>query len=129
MDSEGPLRSSSRGKFAVNGHNRGGKGPTAVVGLALLLMGTSLLRCHAGPRLFSKKDHHDDQTAKKEPVDKSKFINKKRVRPEADYLHDNSPDDKRVAKSNSKTKSIGTESRRPRAADETSRSVATRRHA
>src|SRR6266705_2460316 len=122
MDSEGPLGSSSRGKFAVNGRNRGGKGPTAVVGLALLLMGISLLGCHAGPRLFSKKAHLDDQTAKKEPVDKSKFINKKRVRPEADYLHDN-PDDQRVAKSNSKTKSIGTESRRPRAADEASRSV------
>ncbi len=101
----------------------------AVVGLALL-MGSSFLGCHAGPRFFAKKDR-DERTAKKEFADKGKFINKKKVRPEADYLKDDALADERVAKndnkskSNSKSKSTGSD--RFRNSDELDRSIASRK--
>lgn len=99
----------------------------AVVGLALL-MGSSFLGCHAGPRFFAKKDR-DERASKREFVDRGKFINKKKVRPEAEYLKDGDATDERVAKSDSKTKtkSKSADSERFRNPDESERSVASRK--
>ena len=98
----------------------------AVVGLALL-MGASFLGCHAGPRFFAKKDR-DERAAKKEFADKGKFINKKKIRPEADYLSDDELAEERVAKndSKSKTKSPNADASRSRTTDEANRSIASR---
>jgi hypothetical protein len=67
-------------------------------------MGTTFLGCHAGPRLFSKKDRAP-QADKRELAekDKGKFIHKKKVRPESEYRRVDD-DDERVAKSDSKSK-------------------------
>lgn len=87
----------------MNGFKRASRRQAAIVGLAVL-MGASFLGCHTGPRLFSKKDR-DERAAKKELAekdsDKSKFINRKKVRPESDYRDDS---DEKVAKSDSKSK-------------------------
>lgn len=98
----------------------------AVVGLALL-MGSSFLGCHAGPRFFAKKDR-DERASKREFAERGKFINKKKVRPESEYLRDGDSADERVAKSDStsKPKSNSAESNRFRNADEFERSVASR---
>ena len=88
----------------MNGFKRASRRQAAVVGLAVL-MGTTFLGCHAGPRLFSKKDrdsHADKQELAEK--DKGKFINKKKVRPEADYRRAED-EEERVAKSEPKTKS------------------------
>ena len=112
----------------MNGFKRASRRQAAVVGLAVL-MGTSFLGCHAGPRLFSKKDR-DPHADKQElaDTDKGKFINKKKVRPESDYRRvDN--DDERVAKSESKTKSKAkpSDSIRKPSNDDTERAVAIRK--
>ncbi|MCX7421853.1 MAG: hypothetical protein NT013_20210 [Planctomycetia bacterium] len=97
----------------------------AVVGLALL-MGASFLGCHAGPRFFAKKDR-DERTAKKEFADKGKFINKKKVRPESDYLKNDGLSEERIAKNDGKIKSKSSNSDRFQNADELDRSVAARK--
>ncbi len=86
----------------MNGFKRSSRRQAAVVGLAVL-MGASFLGCHAGPRLFSKKDRAS-QADKQELAekDKGKFINRKKARPESDYRHDEG--DERVAKSDPKAK-------------------------
>lgn len=86
----------------MNGFKRASRRQAAIVGLAVL-MGASFLGCHSGPRLFSKKDR-DERTANKELADKdkSKFIHRKKVRPESDY-RDNT--DEQIAKNDSQSKS------------------------
>ena len=100
----------------------------AVVGLALL-MGSSFLGCHAGPRFFAKKDR-DERASKKEFAERGKFINKKKIRPESEYLKDGDATDERVAKSDSKSKSKAKSksagSERFKNSDEVERSVASR---
>lgn len=112
----------------MNGFKRASRRQAAVVGLAVL-MGTSFLGCHAGPRLFSKKDrdsHADKQELAEK--DKGKFINKKKVRPEADYRRVDD-DDERVAKSEPKTKSKAkpSDSIRKPSNDDTERALAIRK--
>lgn len=102
MDSEGPLRSLSHRKIAVNGRIRTRRNQAAAWGLALL-MGASFYGCHSGPRLFTKKSHDDGRVAKKDDANKSKFINRKKARPESDYLREEELAE-RVAKSDSKSK-------------------------
>jgi len=99
----------------------------AVVGLALL-MGSSFLGCHAGPRFFAKKDR-DERASKREFVDRGKFINKKKGRPEAEYLKDGDATDERVAKNDSKNKAKpkNSDSESFRNSDESQRSVASRK--
>ena len=85
----------------MNGIKRASRRQAAVVGLALL-MGASLLGCHAGPRLFSKKDRdHGSDKRELAEKDKGKFINRKKVRPESEYRDG---DDERVAKNDNKSK-------------------------
>ncbi|MFM9962504.1 MAG: hypothetical protein ACKV2Q_14930 [Planctomycetaceae bacterium] len=91
----------------MNGFKRASRRQAAVVGLALL-MGTTFLGCHAGPRLFSKKDR--DLKADKQELaekDKGKFINRKKARPESDYRREeyDEDDDERVVRSETKSKS------------------------
>lgn len=106
----------------MNGIKRASRRQAAVVGLAVL-MGASFLGCHAGPRLFSKKDR-DERAEKKELAekDKSKFIHRKKVRPESDY-RDNA--DEQVANSDSKSKAKPTNAARKKTSnDATERAVA-----
>lgn len=86
----------------MTGFKRASRRQAAVIGLALLA-GTTFLGCHAGPRLFSRKDR-DSQSEKQDLADKGKFINRKKVRPESEYRRDEW-DDEQVAKSESKPKS------------------------
>lgn len=89
-------------------------------------MGASFLGCHAGPRLFSKKDR-DERTAKSELAEKgkdnSKFINRKKVRPESDYRGDS---DEQIAKSDSKPKAKPSDTARKSANDSVERAIASR---
>ena len=123
-------RTLSRRKYAVNGIKRASRRQAAVVGLAVL-MGASLLGCHAGPRLFSKKDR-DRGSDKRELAekDKGKFINRKKVRPESEYR---AGDDERVAKNDNKSKpkskSKPADATRKSASDSVERAVANRRSA
>lgn len=105
----------------MNGFKRASRRQAAIVGLAVL-MGASFLGCHAGPRLFSKKDRNE-RAAKQEFAerDSSKFINRKKVRPESDYH-----DDEQIAKNDRPTKSKGSDSSRKAAATTPEKSVATR---
>lgn len=109
----------------MNGFKRASRRQAAIVGLAVL-MGASFLGCHAGPRLFSKKDR-DERAAKKELAekdnDKSKFINRKKVRPESDYRDDT---DEKVAKSDSKSKTKPNDAARKSPNDAVERAVASR---
>lgn len=109
----------------MNGFRRASRKQAAIVGLAVL-MGASFLGCHSGPRLFSKKDR-DERVAKKELAekdnDKSKFVNRKKVRPESDY-RDGA--DERVAKSDSKPKSKSSDATRKSANDSVERAAASR---
>ena len=112
----------------MNGFKRASRRQAAVVGLAVL-MGASLFGCHAGPRLFSKKDR--DRSADKQALaekDKGKFINRKKVRPESEYRDDT---DERVAKSDSKPKpkSKPTVAKKNASSDSVERAVAARRQA
>ncbi len=112
----------------MNGFKRASRRQAAVVGLAVL-MGASLFGCHAGPRLFSKKDR--DRSSDKQELaekDKGKFINRKKVRPESEYRDDT---DERVAKSDSKPKpkSKPTNTKKTPATDSVERAVAARRQA
>ena len=112
----------------MNGFKRASRRQAAVVGLAVL-MGTTFLGCHAGPRLFSKKDrdsHADKQELAEK--DKGKFINKKKVRPEADYRRAED-EEERVAKSEPKTKSKTkpSDSIRKPSNEDTERAVAIRK--
>ena len=109
----------------MNGFKRASRRQAAVVGLAVL-MGASLFGCHAGPRLFSKKDRADKQELAEK--DKGKFINRKKVRPESEYLDDT---DERVAKSDSKPKpkSKPTDAKKNASSDSVGRAVAARRQA
>lgn len=88
----------------MNGFKRASRRQAAILGLAVL-MGVSFLGCHSGPKLFARKDR-DERAAKKELAekdkDKSKFINRKKVRPESDYRD---ATDEQIAKSDSKSKS------------------------
>lgn len=90
----------------MNGFKRASRRQAAVVGLAVLMGGT-FLGCHAGPRLFSKKDR--DQAADKQELadkDKGKFINRKKARPESEYRRDESEDDdEQIVRSETKSKS------------------------
>ena len=108
----------------MNGFKRASRRQAAIVGLAVL-MSASFLGCHSGPRFFAKKDR-DERAAKKELVekdnDKSKFINRKKVRPESDYRNDT---DEQVAKNDSKSKSKPTDAARKSSKDTTSRSAKT----
>lgn len=118
-------QTSSRRKNAVNGFKRASRRQAAIVGLAVL-MGASFLGCHSGPRLFAKKDR-DERAAKKELAekdnDKSKFINRKKVRPESDYRDDT---DEQIAKSDSKSKSKSTDAGRKPSKETADRAVASR---
>lgn len=107
----------------MNGFKRASRRQAAVVGLAVL-MGASFLGCHAGPRLFSKNDR-DHRADKKELAekDKGKFINRKKVRPESDYLDDT---DEQVAKKDGKAKAKPTDPARKPSASATERAVAAR---
>ena len=107
----------------MNGFKRASRHQAAVVGLAVL-MGTSFLGCHAGPRLFSKKDR-DHQAEQRELAekDKGKFINRKKVRPESDYRDDN---DEQLARSDSKSKPKPTDTARQSANNDAERAVAAR---
>lgn len=109
----------------MNGFKRASRRQAAIVGLAVL-MGASLLGCHAGPRLFSKKDR-DEKAAKNELAekdnDKSKFIHRKKVRPESDYRADT---DEKVAKSDSKSKAKPTDVVRKSPNEALERAVASR---
>lgn len=109
----------------MNGFKRASRRQAAVIGLAVL-MGASFLGCHSGPRLFSKKDR-DERTAKKELAekdkDKSKFINRKKVRPESDYRDDS---DEQIAKNDSKSKTKPTDAARKSSNDFAERAVASR---
>ena len=109
----------------MNGFRRASRKQAAIVGLAVL-MGASFLGCHSGPRLFSKKDR-DERATKKELAekdnDKSKFVNRKKVRPESDY-RDGA--DERVAKSDSKPKSKSSDAARKSANDSVERAAASR---
>lgn len=112
----------------MNGFKRASRRQAAVVGLAVL-MGASLFGCHAGPRLFSKKDR--DRSSDKQELaekDKGKFINRKKVRPESEYRDDT---DERVAKSDSKPKpkSKPTETKKNSATESVDRAIAARRQA
>ena len=109
----------------MNGFKRASRRQAAVVGLAVL-MGASLFGCHAGPRLFSKKDRADKQELAEK--DKGKFINRKKVRPESEYRDDT---DERVAKSDSKPKSKSkpTDAKKNSSSDSVERAVAARRQA
>ena len=115
----------------MNGFKRASRRQAAVVGLAVL-MGTSFLGCHAGPRLFSKKDR-DPHADKQELADKDKgkFINKKKARPESEYRRVD--DDERVAKSEPKSepktkpKAKPSDSIRKPSADDTERALAIRK--
>lgn len=121
----GQLRSTRSRKFAVNGR-KSLRCRAAAVGLALL-MGSSFLGCHAGPRFFAKKDR-DERASKKEFAERGKFINKKKVRPESDYFKDGDATEERVAKNDSKSKAKpkSTDSDRFRNSEEIERSVASR---
>ncbi len=107
----------------MNGFKRASRRQAAVVGLAVL-MGTSLLGCHAGPRLFSKNDR-ELRGDKKELAeqDKGKFINRKKVRSESDYLDDS---DDQVAKKESKAKARPTDPARKPTASANERAVVAR---
>ncbi len=107
----------------MNGFKRASRRQAAVVGLAVL-MGASFLGCHAGPRLFSKNDR-DHRADKKELAekDKGKFINRKKVRPESDYVEDT---DEQVAKKDGKAKAKPTDPARKPTASATERAVAAR---
>lgn len=109
----------------MNGFKRASRRQAAIVGLAVL-MGASFLGCHAGPRLFSKKDR-DERAAKKELAekdnDKSKFIHRKKVRPESDYRDDA---DEKVAKSDSKSKTKPSDAARKSSNEPVERAVASR---
>ena len=109
----------------MNGFRRASRKQAAIVGLAVL-MGASFLGCHSGPRLFSKKDR-DERATKKELAekdnDKSKFVNRKKVRPESDYRDGT---DERVAKSDSKPKSKSSDATRKSANDSVERAAASR---
>lgn len=109
----------------MNGFKRASRRQAAIFGLAVL-MGTSFLGCHSGPRLFSRKDR-DERAAKKELAekdkDKSKFINRKKVRPESDYRDDT---DEQIAKNDSKSKSKPTDAARKPSKDTAERAVASR---
>lgn len=107
----------------MNGFKRASRRQAAVVGLAVL-MGASLLGCHAGPRLFSKKDRADKQEFAEK--DKGKFINRKKVRPESEYRGDR---DEQVAKSDTRSKSKSTDTKKKAATDSMERAIATRRQA
>lgn len=109
----------------MNGFKRASRRQAAVVGLAVL-MGASFLGCHSGPRLFAKKDR-DERAAKKELAekdnDKSKFINRKKVRPESDYRDDT---DEQIAKTESKSKAKPTDAARKPSKETADRTVAPR---
>jgi hypothetical protein len=87
-------------------------------------MGASLVGCHTGPRLFSKKDRADKQALADK--DKGKFINRKKVRPESEYRGDR---DEQVAKSASPSKSKSAEAKKKPETDSMERAIATRRQA
>lgn len=109
----------------MNGFKRASRRQAAVIGLAVL-MGASFLGCHAGPRLFSKKDR-DERAAKSELAEKgkdnSKFINRKKVRPESDYRDST---DEQIAKSESKPKAKPSDTARKSANDSVERAIASR---
>lgn len=109
----------------MNGFKRASRRQAAVVGLAVL-MGASFLGCHAGPRLFSKKDR-DERAAKRELAEKdkdnSKFINRKKVRPESDYRDST---DEQIAKSESQSKAKPNDTARKSASDSVERALASR---
>ena len=109
----------------MNGFKRASRRQAAILGLAVL-MGASFLGCHSGPKLFAKKDR-DERAAKKELAekdkDKSKFVNRKKVRPESDY-RDNTDD--KIAKNDSKSKSMPTDAARTPSKEATDRAVASR---
>lgn len=107
----------------MNGFKRASRRQAAVVGLAVL-MGASFLGCHAGPRLFSKKDRNDRAARHEQEFaerDSNKFINRKKVRPESDYR-----DDEQVAKSDRTTKPKAADSSRKAAEATPEKSVAAR---
>ncbi len=107
----------------MNGLKRASRRQAAVVGLAVL-MGTSLLGCHGGPRLFSKNDR-DHRADKKELAekDKGKFINRKKVRPESEFQNDTA---EQVTKKDSKAKARPTDPARKPTASATERAVTAR---
>ncbi len=97
----------------MNGHLRTQKKRAATVGLAIL-MGLTIVGCAGGPRMFARSDRGD--TARRREADRSKFVERKRVRPESDYRRDDQDEDQRVARAGvSRTKSG---SSRPRTAEE-----------
>jgi len=110
----------------VTGFKRASRRQAAVIGLALLA-GTAFLGCHAGPRLFSKKDR-DSHAEKQDLADKGKFINRKKVRPESEYRREDW-DDEQVAKSESKPKSSAkpSDSIRKPSNDAANRAIVTRK--
>lgn len=110
----------------MNGLKRASRRQAAVVGLAVL-MGASFLGCHAGPRLFSKKDR-GSQADKQELAekDKGKFINRKKARPESEYRRDDGSDE-RVAKSDPKAKPKPSDTIRKSSTNDASRAVAARK--
>lgn len=103
--------------------NRAQRNRAAALGLSLL-MGISFLGCHGGPRLLTKKDRDDNRVANKDDSNKSKFINRKKARPENDYLREEEAAEqvaKAEAKGKSKSKSAG-----DKASDEIERAAALR---
>lgn len=101
----------------------------AIAGLAIF-MGASFLGCHSGPRLFSRKDR-EERPSKQELADKDKgkFINRKKVRPEADYKNSDRTEEqlaKKDPKAKSNSKSSG--STRDRQEQEDRRIAATPSH-
>lgn len=111
----------------MNGFKRASRRQAAILGLAVL-MGASFLGCHSGPRLFSKKDR-DERAAEKaladKDSDKSKFINRKKVRPESEY-RDVDREDEQIAKSDSKSKSKPADTARKSSKDFPERAVTSR---
>lgn len=107
----------------MNGVKRASRRQAAVVGLSVL-MGTLLLGCHAGPRFLSKNDR--ERRANKNELagkDKGKFIDRKKIRSESDYLNDTG---EQVAKKESKAKPRPTDPIRKSDADANERVVAAR---
>jgi hypothetical protein len=88
-------------------------------------MGISFGGCHSGPRLFTRKA--PDRRVEKESLadkDQGKFIHRKRVRPESEYLGDEPAE--KLAEHDAKPKSSTKNSAQNRASDSVNRAVANR---
>jgi hypothetical protein len=108
----------------VYGNRRATRIRAAAIGLALLL-GLSLGGCHSGPQLFSRRD--SDRRAEQERLadrNPGKFIHRKKVRPEAEYLRDEPPD--KLADNDTRLKNAPKNSSSRRATDSVNREVANR---